>query len=134
MEHLLHLKSKRPQHGSVESSDNEVGIRVTRMSFDNGEDAKGNNRDKKGFKEKKYGEPPAQRENYPVHCNTEGCQIFENFTLYSTESKLETGKTEKKYGQHFSFCIKKSGVSTSVVNLDTVGSGPNLNRIRIRPF
>jgi hypothetical protein len=60
MEHLLHLKSQRPQHGSVESSDNEVGIRVARMSIDKGENAKGNHRDKKGFKEQKNGEPPVQ--------------------------------------------------------------------------
>jgi hypothetical protein len=60
MEHLLYLKSQRPQHGSVESSDNEVGIRVTRMSIDNGENAQGNHRDKKGFKEKKDGKPPVQ--------------------------------------------------------------------------
>jgi hypothetical protein len=59
-EHLLYLKSQRPQHGSVESSDNEVGIRVARMSIDKGKDAQGNHRDKKGFKEQKNGEPPVQ--------------------------------------------------------------------------
>jgi len=30
------------------------------MSIDNGEDAQGNHRDKKGFKEQKNGEPPVQ--------------------------------------------------------------------------